>query len=147
MLTARLTAVLLAFICCSCSGTSPGFPVDELDFAEVRSGAGWRLRIHGDGSASLRHKTLPAHYLHYPVGTFDVRPARRLSRTCAETTASKACVTLRYYTAFTDEEMECPCAAGSWPAGIIAEAIGKMGIAEEGAGSRVSRRMLSRIGR
>lgn len=146
MFSPRLSALLLVFTGMTCGEALPSLPADELDYAEVRSGAGWRLRIHGDGSARLRHVTLPAHYLHYPVGTFDVRPARRLSRVCTDTAPAEACVTLRYYTAFTDEEVECPCASGSWPAEIIAEAIRTMEVAEEGAGSRASRRMLSRIG-
>lgn len=146
MFALRLSAVLLAVTSIACSGTSPGFPVDDLDFAEVRSTTGWRLRIHGDGSARLRHISLPAHYLHYPTATFDVRPARKISRVCDEEPDASTCVTLRYYTAFTDEEVECPCTSAGWPTEIISEAITKMSLAVEGEGTRVSRRMMGRLG-
>lgn len=147
MLPLRLTVLLLAATCFACSGTTPGFPVDDLDFAEVSSTAGWQLRIYGDGSATLRHATLPAHLLHYPAKTFDVRPARRLSKRCGEATTSSVCLKLRYYTAFTDEEVKCSCAPGGWPGEIITRAIASMDLAVEGRESRVSRRMLGRLGR
>ena len=119
--------------------------MDDLDFAEIRSTTGWQLRIHGDGSASLRHNQLPAHYLHYPAGTFDARPARKLSKKCDDNTVLPVCNTLRYYTAFTDEEVECSCAPGGWPVQIVEEAITRMDLAVEGEGYRASRRMMSRI--
>lgn len=141
----RLTVLYLALCTIACSGTAPGFPLDDLDFAEIRSTTGWQLRIHGDGSASLRHDQLPAHYLHYPAGTFDARPARKLSRECNRKMILPICNTLRYYTAFTDEEIECSCAPGGWPDEIIEEAISRMDLALEGDDYRASRRMMSRI--
>ncbi|MFT7121812.1 MAG: hypothetical protein ACJAZ9_002000 [Neolewinella sp.] len=145
MFTLRLTAILLACTCFDCSGTVPGFPLDDLDFAEVKSTNGWRLRIHGDGSASLRNMQLPAHYLHFPVGTFDARPARELTRDCDKKLAEPVCTTLRYYTAFTDEEVECPCAPGGWPSLVVEEAIARMDMAVDEEGSRRSLRMMSRM--
>lgn len=145
MLSLRLTFLLLTVTTLACSGTAPGFPMDDLDFAEVRSNTGWQLRIHGDGSASLRHSQLPAHYLHYPAGTFDARPARKLSKKCDDKAVVPVCNKLRYYTAFTDEEVECSCAPGGWPDEIVAEAITRMDLAIEGEGYRASRRMMSRI--
>ena len=145
MFCLRLTVVLLACSLIACSGAVPGFPMDDLDFAEVRSTTGWQLRIHGDGSASLRHDQLPAHYLHYPAGTFDARPARKLTPECDHKIVPPVCNTLRYYTAFTDEEVECPCTPGGWSPRIVEEAIARMDLAIEGEGYRASLRMMSRI--
>ncbi|MEM6769072.1 MAG: hypothetical protein AAF597_00695 [Bacteroidota bacterium] len=141
----RLTVFFLVVTTLACSGTVPGFPLEDLDFAEVRSTTGWQLRIHGDGSASLRHVQLPAHFLHYPAGTFDPRPARRLSRNCDRNLVLPVCNTLRYYTAFTDEEIKCNCAPGGWPTHVIEQAIEQMDLAVEGEGYRASRRMMSRL--
>lgn len=145
MFSIRLTVVLFAVTTFACSGTVPGFPMDDLDFAEIRSTTGWQLRVHGDGSASLRHDQLPAHYLHYPAGTFDARPARKLSRECNHKISLPVCNTLRYYTAFTDEEVECPCTSEGWASGIVEDAISRMDLAIEGEGYRASLRMMSRI--
>ena len=145
MFALRFAVVLLTATTLACSGTSPGFPVDDLDFAEVSSTNGWRLRIHGNGSARLHHAGLPGHYLLYPAATFDVRPARRLSRACTEKREVATCITLRYYTAFTDEEVKCSCTTASWPGAVITEAIANMRLATEGQGSRISRRMMARL--
>ncbi|MEM1356852.1 MAG: hypothetical protein AAGF89_01560 [Bacteroidota bacterium] len=137
-----LPPLLVVFAACGGSQSAPG--IAELDFAEVENHTGWHLRIHGDGGGSLSHDQLPAYHLHYPAGTFNPRPARRLTDRCRGEIISPICTTVRYYTSFSDELRECSCAPGGWTAEIMNQAIVQMDLAVDSGSSERSCRMLRR---
>jgi len=144
MPTLRFAAPSILLLFLSCGGTAPAPALAELDFAEVENYTGWRLRLHGDGGGSLSHDQLPAHHLHYPAGTFNARPARRITNKCRGTITSPVCTTVRYYASFTDELRTCDCAPGSWTTEIMNQAISSMDVAVDAGGSERSYRMLRR---
>ncbi|MBC6996165.1 hypothetical protein QWY85_05050 [Neolewinella lacunae] len=135
--------VLLLFVA-ACGRSAPGHPPLELDFVEIEDHSGWFLRIHGDGSGSLGHEQLPAHHLHYPLGTFNPRPARRLAEKCAGQGQTPVCTTLRYYVALEDATIACPCTPGTWSAEMMQRALQNMQLAVDAGASERSCRMLRR---
>ncbi len=136
--------LLLPVFLLHCGGPATALPLAELDYAEVENHTGWTLRLHGDGSGSLSHEQLPAYHLHYPVGTFDPRPARQLVQRCRTRQVPPVCVVIRYYFSLEDETQICPCAPGDWPAELMEQAIDQMQHAVDAGGSERSCRMLRR---
>jgi hypothetical protein len=128
----------------ACGNTSPRIALAELDYAEVANTTGWQLRIYGDGSASLSHEQLPAHHLNYPVGTFSVRPARRIVAKCRQQLISPVCTSIKFYSSSANELEECPCATKNWAEEVMEQAIDEMQLAIDAGASERSCRMLLR---
>ena len=101
-------------------------------------------RIYGDGSASLSHEQLPAPHLHYPVGSFSARPARRIVAKCRQQLISPVCTSIRFYNSAVHEVEDCPCASGNWANEVMEQAIADMQLAIDAGASERSCRMLLR---
>ncbi|WP_139211755.1 hypothetical protein [Neolewinella agarilytica] len=136
--------LFVPFLLFGCSGAEPVIIISDLDYAEIENHTGWHLRLHGDGSGSLRHDQLPAHHLHFPVGTFDLSPARSLSQRCRGNKSGPVCTALRYHAAMENKINECRCVSGSWTTEMMEKAIGSMQMAVDAGSSERSCRMLRR---
>ena len=135
-------SALLLLLGCEPAPTPDG--TDDLDHAEIVTPTGWRLRIYGDGSATLTHRQYPAHHLDYPAATFYPAPARRLVRDCRHSAPNVLCSRLEYYHARRDRSTHCGCAVGGWVTATMDAALRNMQVAVDDRGSERSCRMLRR---
>ena len=138
----RTTAGLLLLILTACGPPAAQPSSYPLDTAELQGNDGWQLRIHGDGSGTLRHRQHPLHHLDYPARTFDLRTLERAVARCGCDTAEG--FDLRYYQARTDREIFCHCRDTSLLNNAMATAIAHMQAAVDDEISERSCRMLRR---
>ena len=143
-----MTRYLVPFLFFPLLGCSPAGPqVTDLDYAEVRDPSGWRLRIRGDGSASLHYAQLPAYHLHYPAGMFDAAPARRLACHVGDHHAVLTGETteVSFYTALDDHLCTRVRAPSQWTREVLDQAFAQMNRAVETGSSERSCRMFRRV--
>ena len=139
-----VTVVLFTALLFGCGQRADAVHANELDYAEIITPIGWRLRINGDGSGTLTHRQYPAHHLHYPRETFYPAPARRIVSRCGNNGPRHACSRLEYYEALRDRSRRCGCADHNWVRITVEEALRNMQVAVEDEGSLRSCRMLRR---
>lgn len=135
-----LCGLLLLLTACS-PPAEAAFP-SPLDVAEVHAGDGWQLRIHGDGSGTLRHRHYPLHHLDYPTQTFDAGGLSRAATRCAAAPCTG--YQLSYYSARRDQETRCGCADSTVLNAAMTTAITRMQLTVDDAVSERSCRMLRR---
>ncbi|OAV43079.1 hypothetical protein [Lewinella sp. 4G2] len=135
---------LFLLVLFSCNGPGQSLPVDALDYTEIESPTGWRLRVYGDGGGSISHEQLPTYHLHYPCQTFPAPHLRQRPKTCASAPESTACNRATYYSALRDSSFSCACAGAGWTNELMVLAIDRMDEAVEAGGSEKSCRMLRR---
>ena len=134
----RVSIFLLALSACA----GPSLPTASLDYTEIESPTGWRLRVYGDGGGSISHEQLPAYHLHYPRQTFPTLHPRQRPGNCSAKVS--VCAKATYYSALHDSAQVCACAGAVWVDELMGLAIARMDEAVEAGGSERSCRMLRR---
>ncbi len=140
----RLLPALGLFLLYACEPALSRGEVEDLDYAEITTPTGWRLRINGDGSATLTHRQYPTHHLDYPLETFYPAPARRIVSRCRHSAPNSLCSRLEYYSAADNRSTRCGCSVRGWVEATMEEALRNMQVAVDDLGSERSCRMLRR---